>query len=316
MTESENPRASETAPHVTEFNHAIASIKAHNEEFSLGKAMAKAIFSHVKVEEDEPYAPNNDLSHQIPFDEEREMSSDILHLANAQTLSSIGLNITPVRKQATMYGPQGEQEIGPVRLQLVDGEKFSEFLTGIEPKDSDETLRENATRVIQSLLSELSDNIAYRGDGESVLEILATTEKLLAGLEHIGLGSSDVAKSLKSYSDHSKKGDLVEFVLGTRLQLFRKPEDQGFGPSKWQRDISAANLQQKWDEVIALLRKAKANRNGDEIFRELTRNAKQCLDIAKSYLPELRARSGEQYVQGFEGIFNEVTYRIHELEHK
>lgn len=308
MSEQELTTSEAQPQTIQQFNESLAAVHAHNDEYSLGKAMARSLFGLIKIgEEDEE--DKQPISHS----EEQEMARGILDLTSSHALESLGLKITPVRQQAVIFGPQGEEEIGPVRLQLEDGGKFSGFLSGIDPEQVDDDFRKNAAFVTGNVLVEFTDAIANGQDGDFVLETLASAEGLAKGLEHIGLSDSEVTKKLKEYAAHSKTGDLVEFVLAERLQLLKEPGAKGFGPSQWQRDASPKYLQDRWDEVVVLLRKTQANPRAQNLFNQLLGNTKANLDFARQDWGVIKGEYGEGYGQGFNGVFNEVSARLEEL---
>ncbi|MBI2592226.1 hypothetical protein HYW36_01995 [Candidatus Saccharibacteria bacterium] len=309
-----------------QFNEALVAIHAHNDEYSLGKAMAHSIFGIIgpnlrigklmesgMTELEARRIVAEEGPETVPHSEEQEMARGILDLTSAQTLQPIGLKITPVRQQAVMFGPQGKEEIGPVRLQLEDGDKFGSFLSGIGQEQVDDDFRKNVAFTVGSILVELSDAIASGQDKDFVLETFTAADELIKGLEDIGLGESEVAKKLRDYAEHAKTGDLTEFVLAERIQLFVEPGTPTFGPSQWQRDATPKFLQDRWDEVVALLRKAKANPRAEALFNQLMENAKANLDYARKDWTELKGKYGKDYGKGFDGVFNEVDVRLQGL---
>ncbi|QQS19171.1 hypothetical protein IPL68_04015 [Candidatus Saccharibacteria bacterium] len=308
------------------FNETVATINEHNDQFSLGKLMARAMIDHVgeaqKAQELMDAGATQEEAEQtaafvgsdkLPLSEEEQMARSIVGITNAPVLESTGLTLSPLRKTSTMYGPQGEQSVGKVRLQVTDGGKFSTFLLAVNPEDANEDFQHSAAGVAGSVIAEAKDAISGDADEHTVLETLAYGKGIVAGLEHIGLGESPVTVELTSLYEHAQQGDVREYVNAGNVGLLTEPEEQGFGPASWQRDASPDFLAEHWNKVLDVVKAAKANPKATELFAQLVKSAQTSLDYAKADWAKLKTEDyggGGEYGKGFEQIFETVGLEL------
>jgi hypothetical protein len=308
------------------FNETVGSINQHNEQFSLGAMMARVMIDHVgeaqraqelvdagATQEEAEQTAAFVGSDKLPLSEEEQMARSIVGITNAPVLEAAGLTLSPLRKTNTMYGPQGEQSVGKVQLQVSDGSKFSNFLLAVNPEDANEDFQQNAVGVAGSIIAEASDAIASDADEQTVLETLAYGKGIVAGLEHIGLDGSPVATKLLSLYEHAQQGDVKEYVNADNVGLLTEPEAQGFGPANWQRDASPDYLAEHWNGVLDVIKAAKANPKAAELFAQLVTSAQGSLDYAKADWAKAKSEGyggGNGYGEGFEDIFETVGLEL------
>lgn len=314
---------------ITAFNEAIGAINAHNDQFSMGRMMARAMFDHLdeaqKAQELVDAGATQEEAEQtaafvgsdkVPLTEEEQMARSIVGMTNAPVLEATGLTLSPLRTTSTMYSSKGEQSVGKVRLQVTDGGKFSSFLLTTNPEDANEDFQKSAAGVVGSLIAEASDAIASDQDEQTALETLAYGKGIIAGLEHIGLGDAPVAKRLSDLAEHAQQGDVKEFVLAERAGLFQEPGEQGFGPSQWQRDASTQFMTDNWGNILNILKMTKSNPKAQELFSQLLKNAQADLDFAKDDWKKLKEEGyggGGEYGSGFEEVFQTVELELNLL---
>lgn len=309
------------------FNEAIVAIDNHNDQFSLGKSIARAMLDHAdealhvqelidagatqeEAEQTVAFIGNDNTQ----FSEEEQMARSIVGVTNAPVLEHTGLTLSPLRVTSTMIGPNGEQVTGKVRLQLTDGGKLSNFLLTINPQDADEILKKNVSSLISSLIAEIKDSVSSGNDEQMVFETLAYGKGIIAGLEHIGLGEVSSTEELRNLCEHSQQGDIKEYIDADGLFLFIEPEEQGFGPSKWHRDATSEYLTARWNEVLDVLKAAKANPKATELFKLLFKSVKANVEFAKKDWAKLKSEnhaSGiKDYGKDFEKIFDTVNLEL------
>lgn len=311
---------------ITAFNEAISAVNAHNEEFGLGKLMARALFQHLDeseraqefmdagLPEEEAIATSAWLgTDQLPLSEEQQMARTIVGITHAPILEATGLTLSPLRSGSTMYSNKGQDSVGRVRLQITDGGKFSAFLGAVKPRKVNEDFRKNVTTVTNSLIAEASDAITQDADEDTVLETLAYANGIISGLKRIGLGDSLVAKVLEVLTHHSQQGDIKEYLLAERSGLLEEAGNaEGFGPSRWQRDSSNEYLAKGWNGIIDVLKAAKANPKAEQLFKQLLQSARAHLKSASDDWDGLKTTyyADNGYGSDFENIFQAVKLEM------
>ncbi len=308
------------------FNEAIGSINEHNDQFSMGKLMARAMLDHLDeaqraqelvdagaTQEEAEQTVDFVGSDKLPLTEEEQMARSVVGITNAPVLEATGLTLSPLRTTSTMYSSKGEQSVGKVRLQVTDGSKFSNFLLAVNPEDANEDFQQNAAGVASSLIAEATDAIANDTDEQTALETLAYGKGIVAGLEHIGLAESPVTDKLRTLYEHAQQGDVKEYVQADNIGLFQEPGEQGFGPSQWQRDATAEYLTTHWNQVLDVVKAAKANPSAKELFAQLAKSAQASLEYAKADWAKAKVEGyggGGSYGEGFEQAFETVGLEL------
>ena len=308
------------------FSKAIGSINEHNDQFSMGKLMARAMLDHLDeaqraqglvdagaTQEEAEQTVDFVGSDKLPLTEEEQMARSIVGITNAPVLESTGLTLSPLRTTSTMYSNKGEQSVGKIRLQVTDGSKFSNFLLAVNLGDTTDEFQQNVADVAYGLIAEASDAIANDSDEQTALETLAYGKGIVAGFEHIGLAKSPVIVKLRNLYEHAQQGDVKEYVQADNIGLLKGPEEQGFGPAQWQRDASTEYLVTLWDQVLDVLKAAKANPNAKALFVQLTNSAQASLDYAKADWAKIKAEGyggGGSYGEGFEKAFENVGLEL------
>jgi len=307
------------------FNEAIDSINQHNDQFSMGKLMARTMFDLIDeaqraqelvdagaTQEEAEQTVDFVGSDKLPMTEEEQMARSIVGITNALVLESTGLTLSPPRTTSVMFSSKGEQSIGEVRLQVTDGGKFSNFLLAVNPENANEAFQQNAAVVANSLIAEATDAIAKVKDEQTVVETLAYGKGIVAGLEHIGLARLPVTDKLRTLYEHAQQGDVREYVQADTIGLFQKPGEQGFGPSQWQRDATAEYLTTHWSQVLDVVKAARANPKAKELFTQLAKTAQASLDYAKADWAKIKAEGYGHagYGEGFEKVFETTELEL------
>jgi len=308
------------------FNETITGINEHNDQFSLGALMARVMTIQVsealKTKELMDAGATQEEAEQtaaflgsdiLPLSDEEQMARSVIGITTDPILGAIGLTLSPLRTTGTMYGPQGKQSVGKVRLQVTDGGKFSTFLLAVNPEDTTEEFLHNVASVAESIIAEAKDSIS-KGTGEqTVLETLAYGKGIIAGLENIGLGESPVTSELTNLYEHAQQGDIVEYISAINIGLLTDPEEQSFGPASWQRDASPQFLAKHWGEVLNVIKDTKANPKATELFVQLVKSAQASLNYAKADWLKLKTEgygADEEYGKGFDDIFETISLEL------
>lgn len=308
------------------FNEAIDTVNEHNEQFSLGKLMARAMLDHLDeaqraqglidagaTQEEAEQAVDFVGSDKLPLTEEEQLTRSVIGITNAPILETTGLALSPLRTTSTMYSSKGEQSVGKVRLQVADGGKFSNFLSAVNPEDATEDFQQNTADVTSSLIAEATDAIANATDEQTALETLAYGKGIVAGLEHIGLAESPVTNKLRALYEHGQQGDVREYVQADNIGLLKDPTEKGFGPANWHRDTSTEDLATHWSQVVEVVKAAKNNPKAQDLYTQLLQSAQVYLNHAQSDWATAKAEGyggGGSYGEGFEQVFETVGLEL------
>src|SRR3989344_3934450 len=142
MSETEQEQQMQPFPPRSEFNETVAKVDEYNDQFSLGHGLADIFIQLANRSErgaklrrkdnlpqEEAFRiPERESSIAEHMDDKRDMAKDVLDIVNIPTLSAVGLKLSPVRPEVTMFSSDGTHEVGQVKLQLEDGEKFASFI--------------------------------------------------------------------------------------------------------------------------------------------------------------------------------------------
>ncbi len=310
---------------VEAFIAAYDAVQDYNGQFSLGKMMARTVIEGVRQAEKaqelvQEGASFEEAQEAVEFvgeekadvQDEQHMLRELVGITNESALESSGLTLSPLREDFSIHSTEGTQNVGKVRLGISEGSKFSSFLMSVAPQDVSERLQKAATGVVLDILSETEGAIAEDRDLNNVAEALVYADGIIAGLERLGLGGSAVAADLKSLAVYAGQGIAHEYVVAKRLQLFKDPENQGFGPATWQRDASNDVLEANWGDVLTAIRDTMSNPNGNKLARDLMDAARKLLNAAKIDWQDLRADTsyGPDYGKDFDNIFETVGLEL------
>lgn len=322
---SQDPEFGKNPEDIAAFNDAISALNEHNSQFSLGKLMADAL-----IESAEESARIHDLTEagatedearqtvefvggdKVPFSEEEEMARSVLGITNAHVLGQTGLGLSPPREQGVMLSAKGKTSFGKVNLQFTDGGKFSSFLGRVDAEAIDDSFKQKVSGVVGSLLNEVRSAVSSgTPDANGALEALAYSQGIANGLERVG-ANEEVIEKLRALGEHSQSGTLYEYVRADSIGLLVEPDKQQFGPSQWQRDATPDYLRNGWGNVLEILKTAKENPDGAEMFDELTEKAKINLAAARADLEEIQKEGNysEGYGDGFPAVFDEVEQAL------
>jgi hypothetical protein len=316
---------------VTRFNEVLSAIKEHNDQFSLGAVMAKALIGHVKLQIKADQLTQDGLTpeeaeetaeflaeEEVPLTEQQQMEREIVGIVNGDVLEAAGLTLSPVRKIATMFGPKGESKIGEVRLQLQSGDKFSGFLSAAPLESADEETTGNVVSVASDILSEMKAAIISGQSTPAVTEALAYAQGIAANLDRLPDADARLSQSFKDFSVHAATGDLTEWVHARQTGILTDPADQQFGPSQWQRDASSEFLAKRWQGVITTIKESQANPKASALTQELLDKAKANLALAQEDWHSIDNQGGYsgEYGTGFDDIFATIAMELDSLERR
>ena len=291
------------------FVSVIEGITNHNKEHSIGKMIGRAFAGAIESED----IPDKKKSKKkVMLSDEQEMYRGLLGVTNEQTLTAVGLSLTPVREKAIMLVSNGTLDsVGELRVQVADGRKLIGFLSRLKPGMIGEDLNDAIGKVAEDLLKEAFETVPS-SDKDDSLELLAYMNGIVLAMEKAGIQSESIVK-LKELAQHITAGDVREFILAKQIGLYEEIGGENYGPSKWQSDARKETLEKKWTKVIQVLEMAKKNPNAINLFNDLLKLAQENLDYAmKDWSSEKNelGDSEKEYGEGFDEVFERISLEI------
>lgn len=260
-------------------DHLFADICKYNDQFSLGSMMVRALFAHFKVEDDEEgQAKMTSLGGE---EEHQKMTASALAVIHEDTLNKLGLSLEPVSgKRATMIGLGETAGIGEMRINITNKNNFVAFLGALEPEQIEDTgLKVNLENLSGLLANQVLDNYNLKEPSDEMLQLFGGLGNIVNQYKRLGMG--EAVKGLKTYLQHSRQGDLREFVAIESNRLMSEPR-KNFGPADWQRDATVEYLQDHWEEALTILKMAKDNPKARELYEKLGEHLLKCIKIARA----------------------------------
>lgn len=269
-------------------------ISAYNDQFSLGASMAgmlRSLMDRAGQDEAEEPVPTQ-LTKSIDEDSQQ-MTASGLNVIHEGTLNNLGLSLEPVSgKTSTIYTSEGAVETGEMRLNIKDRSQFSAFLKALgKAQVTESPLGEHLGELTDILNKQILDNYNLDQPDDETLAFLGSLDTVVNEYKRLGLTTQ--AEQMEEYLQHSRQGNLREFVALKTSGLMQEP-NEGFGPADWQKDASTEFLERKWQRAIVLLRQLRNNPNAQEMYRQLLDQLNRCLPLAQANLPELQYYTPER----------------------
>lgn len=288
-------------------------IGAYNQRFSMAGSIfsvIKALMDHADGEEGEEAKPVN-LTGEIDEQSQR-MTAAGLKVLHKATLGNLGLSLEPVSgKESTIFGPGGAVGTGEMRMNIENREQFGAFLNALDSAQVAETpLGRHLGSLASVLEKQVLDNYDLTQPADATLSFLGSLDTIVGQYKRLGL--EDQAAHLQEYLEHSRAGNLREFVALRNSGLLQEP-GAGFGPADWPMDATPDYLKMKWSEAFALLRALRQNPNSHEMYKQLLEHLNKCVGLSQLKLEGLeyvtperkgqmmgRLKEAEDGLSGFE----------------
>lgn len=261
-------------------------ISSYNDQFSLGASMAGMLKSLTdRIDKEEGDLPPAKLTKSID-EESQQMTASGLNVIHERILNNLGLSLEPVSgKTTTIYSSEGQVGTGEMRLNIQNKDQFGAFLKALTPDQVSQTpLGEHLGELTGILNKQILDNYNLAQPDDAVLTFLGSLDGIVS--EYRRLGLTDPANQMAEYLEHSRAGNLREFVALKTSGLLQEP-GKGFGPADWQKDANGEFLRRRWTEALQLLRAMRNNPNSQEMYRQLLSHLNKCIIISQANLPEL-----------------------------
>lgn len=287
----------ETILKVDEFNALFEDIKRFNHKFSMGKIMAGFILSLYEGPEEGGLSTRDQ--------EAQELTAAGINLIHRSTLNKVGLEIEPVSgKHARLIAADKQIGAGEMRLNIKDRRCFLGFLQVLDltiTKDS--SLGEHLDGLSHILAQQILDHYNLQQPSDEALQLLGSLEGIVREFRRLEVRGSE---RLETYLEHSKTGDLREYILVEQEGLLREP-GKYFGPADWQKDIGPEGLKERWGVALKALEMAKKNPNAHKLYHQLDEHLRRCLKIAIENLEVLEGEGySKEYTSKLRPILQEV----------
>lgn len=228
----------------------FADLDRYNKRYSIGGIMGDVIASALETKDNENTPRQTNIA-----DETSKQQADAFFFdaAHKNTLDSIGLSLEPVALTATVYSGGESADVSQMRLNIENRDRFTSFLSALNPKLVEEaSLEKDLEKIPTILTSQILDHYNFESNKPSaeILELFGGLEKIIDEYNRLGMGES--VKRLRIYLEHGRKGDLREYIAIERRNLLSQPKE-GFGPADWQTDSTPEYLKSRWREALYIL---------------------------------------------------------------
>jgi hypothetical protein len=275
------------------FSTLVADIAAHNDQFSVGAVLGRAIgrmqahaehtqsLTSAGAGEEEAAMTAGFVAEDIDESVEQGVERELLGMTTAQMLAKAGLALSPVRR-SVMYMHAGRAEpLGKVRLSMADGGAFVGFLDAVDPAIADDDFKRSAAVAAHDIAAEAEQAI-LNGETAIAAESLAYTDGILRGLDKLGLHEDPARNNLQDIATYHAQGVVIEWLDARESGLLRDVDPEYYGPSGWQRDSSSQSLGERWRRILDTVAAARSNPNGAELAADLAARAQAHLAAARA----------------------------------
>src|SRR3990167_268849 len=198
-------------------------IASYNDQFSLGKSMFSLLMQHVERNTKEDKGKESPTLTSNIDEQSQHMSASALSVIHETTLNNLGLSLEPVSgKSATIYSSEGAVGTGEMMLNIKDRDKFGSFLKALTPEQVSQTpLHGHLGELTEILNRQILDNYDLSEPDDSALTFLGSLDGIVSEYKRIGL-TQDAAQ-MEEYLQHSRAGNLREFVALKTSGLLQEP---------------------------------------------------------------------------------------------
>lgn len=293
----------------TEIDELFADIGKYNQQFSMGAMLTQALFSHIRLEDEEASTPKG---LEAVKETQQHLTASGINLIHENTLKKLGLTLEPISgKHARIFHAGEEVGEGEMRVNIVDRSQFLAFLNILEPNQvQDSQLKNHLQDLSQILSQQLYDNYNLEKPQDEMLELFGGLEQTINQYRRLGLGES--VKRLETYLKNARNGSLREYIAVERYNLLANP-GESFGPSDWQKDAGPESLSQRWEIAINTLKRLQSNPKAQELYQQLRNNLNKGVETAQTDLPTLVYYSPEAKIK-LSDVLNKARVNLEEFK--
>ena len=167
-------------------NRLFFDLRRYNDQFSLGAMLSRIIISRIEPEEGQTGQPLAELA-----DEEGNQQANAFFLGaiHKSLLENIGLAVEPISGGATIMAQTESASQGQMRINVRDQNRFTSFLTALEPEQTIETgLKDHLEKLSELLSQQISERYNLIAPETEALELFGGLEKIIAEYKRLGMG--------------------------------------------------------------------------------------------------------------------------------
>lgn len=142
-------------------------------------------------------------------------------------------------------------------------------------------------------------------EGQEQIDTLKEILKIYNGL---GIDTYGVQQLV----NHIEQGDIYEYVAIGNESLLSAPEDNIFGPGRWQEDTDLEEFTERWRNAIDILQKAKRNPKASSLYFQLAENLRLCAQKAKIFFDSEKNSYDIETTNNLKVIINDVIQQLSE----
>lgn len=252
-------------------SHLFVDIRNYNDQFSLGRMMARGLLSHLRDED----SFENASEHQL-------ITAEALSAIHQGTLNRIGLSLEPVHGGATFMAMGAQASSGEIRVNVSDGNRFTFFLRALQPQQIEATgLKPNLEDLSGILAQQVLSHYDLKEPSDETLQLLGNLGNIVDEYKRLGMG--EAVLRLETYLQHARQGDLREFVLIERNGYLSEP-GRNFGPADWEKDTTPEGLEARWTDTLNALIMTRNNPQAQALYQQLGSHLLRCLGIAREFI--------------------------------
>ncbi len=261
-----------------QFNAAISSVERFNQGYEdlnseTGRMMGMLLG---------PIGPE-DRQPAVSREEQAAMEKELVTVLQADDLEAMGIRLfDTARNQFNPNSPSVPGKLIPV---LDDGEKFSETIRRLNPKDEKQKnttdysvnkILETTARIIWEAnmltFADEHEERAAQYTAERQIEMFRDVQPALADN---GFSEVQAAKTLANYLARYDEGTLRPYLKAKSLSLIESTN----GPAEWNIDNTGQSLADQWNRVFDFLTELK--RTNSPMYRELFAKVRRDYDTMR-----------------------------------
>lgn len=275
-------------------------IDKYNEQFGMGKSMARVFMAAMEDEEGGGNAMNEQAAEEaITFEDLKGEIGDFL--------DNTGLELEPVKAGWIMASSEGSQSGTEMKLNLKDGKKFVAYLESLDKESITESQTTGLKDVAKILTEQFSERYQIDNvEDDRLMELMGNLSNIIDQYKRLEKdGSKDLHDSistLEKYFSFARQGCLKEFMAAEKLCL-DKPFDNKKFTLQWHKDANAEYLREKWDLVLSTLHSISQNKSAESIYvqaietaREAIESALKDMEVWKSTGDDWKVEHANQYI--------------------
>lgn len=226
-----------------------------------------------------------------------------------QIVDQIGLKLEPViadeKKIFALDGTCVDRR--KLRLNIVDEKKFVSFLGLLSPDQVVNTdIKDNLKDLSKMLTSRILQQFGFSTPTNEGFELLGNIPEIIETYKRLGL--ADSIEKMEIYLTHIRQGDMKEYVEIEKAGLFLGPDDDDWGPAKWQNDATSEILKDHWGRALEVVKAIGVNLKARELHRKLLNHLRYCVDNASQDVinnPQIKQKS--DFLDILEGVKLELS---------